>query len=82
MPDICPDCGRDLAAINNSVWAGYCHIKLGGRPFWDVCLPPLTKEELKRLEPIVRPMVDKLSKRMSETIDSILKDEENSKCLI
>lgn len=81
MPDICPDCGRDLTEINNSVWADYCHIKLGGRPFWDICLPPPTKEELERLEPIIRPWVDELSKRLSETIDSILKDEENSRCL-
>jgi hypothetical protein len=68
----CPDCGRDLTELNKSPWADYIHIVPGGRPFWDVCVPPPTPEEIERMKPFVDLVVGQLAERLTETLGSIL----------
>ena len=70
VTDICPDCGRDLTELNNSQWAGYCHIPLGSD--WGCCLPPPTEEELARLEPILAPLREQLAAKLARTLDLVI----------
>lgn len=71
MPEICPDCGRDLTELNKTIWRDFCHYEPGS---YRVCFPLLTKEETEefvsksQVAPMVRDLQDRLEKTLTELL--------------